>query len=121
MSVLPQILLLGDAIIEKTAISLKRDHMKQIRSDMIKMNGHVRGYVTGFIDADVKGFMRGDLNARIETKTGEVIIEHIDLTKNVIESKEQAETQEAEYETAVSEEIQEDRKAERMVENDEQK
>ena len=82
MSVLPQILLLGDAIIEKTAISLKRDHMKQIRNDMIKMDGHIRGYVSGFMDADVKGFVKGDLNARVETKTGEIVIEDIDLTKN---------------------------------------
>ena len=116
MSVLPQILLLGDAIIEKTAISLKRDHMKQIRNDMIKMDGHIRGYVSGFMDADVKGFVKGDLNARVETKTGEIVIEDIDLTKNVIESKngngnekeEEIEVEGVEYQTAAAEEMQKD-------------
>ena len=116
MSVLPQILLLGDAIIEKTAISLKRDHMKQIRNDMIKMDGHIRGYVSGFMDADVKGFVKGDLNARVETKTGEIVIEDIDLTKNAIESKngngnekeEEIEVEGVEYQTAVAEEMPKD-------------
>ena len=116
MSVLPQILLLGDAIIEKTEISLKRDHMKQIRNDMIKMDGHIRGYVSGFMDADVKGFVKGDLNARVETKTGEIVIEDIDLTKNAIESKngngnekeEEIEVEGVEYQTAVAEEMPKD-------------
>jgi predicted RND superfamily exporter protein len=65
--VLPQILLLGDYIIEKSALSinLKRD-MKNINGRVV-VTGRVRGYVEGVIDADVKGSFQGKMQVSVDT------------------------------------------------------
>ena len=65
--VLPQILVLGDFIIEKTAFTLKKKNSIQSGSGTMRVNGRVRGYVSGIIDADVKGVLHGNINAMIET------------------------------------------------------
>ncbi len=69
MTVLPQILLLGNILIEKTAFTLNRDRMKRYNNGLVSVDGHIRGYVSGVVDADVKGFIRGDLAALVDTKT----------------------------------------------------
>lgn len=66
MAILPQILLLGDTIIEKTAITLKRRLPTQNKTGNMLVNGHVRGYVCGEIDAQFSGILRGTLNAAVE-------------------------------------------------------
>lgn len=69
MGILPQILLLGDFIIEKTAFTLKRPSPVQLRSGKMVLNGHVKGYVSGTIDADFSGSLNGTLNAAVEAST----------------------------------------------------
>ncbi len=66
MGILPQILLLGDVIIEKTAFTLKKPSVLQTRSGNMRVDGHVRGYISGMVDADFSGTVYGSLNARVE-------------------------------------------------------
>ena len=66
MLVLPQILVLGDFIIEKTAFTLKKKNSIQSGSGTMRVNGRVRGYVSGVIDADIKGVLHGKINAMVE-------------------------------------------------------
>ena len=64
--VLPQILLLGDSIIEKTGFTLKKPEMAQNHTGSLRVNGHVRGYISGVVDADLRGIVRGSINAVVE-------------------------------------------------------
>ncbi len=66
MCVLPEILLLGDTIIEKTRIRFKKPVLTTKDTGRFIVNGHLSGYVSGYINADVKGIVRGDVNARID-------------------------------------------------------
>lgn len=67
MGVLPQILLLGDLLIEKTAFQIKTPQITHVEGSTIKINGRVRGQISGYIDADVKGVFQGTLHAMVET------------------------------------------------------
>ena len=69
LGVLPQILVLGDFIIEKTSFEMKPivPQTRQATGTM-HLQGRVRGYVSGVIDADVNGVLRGQLNAIISTE-----------------------------------------------------
>ena len=67
MGILPQILLLGDIIIEKTAFTLKARLPIQSRTGIMRLDGHVRGYVSGMVDADFTGLFHGTINAAIES------------------------------------------------------
>ena len=86
MFVLPQILLLGDVIIEKTSFTLKHRDLVQKRSGYIRVNGRVRGYVSGIVDAQITGIIHGEVSAQLETDNSEdmkakvdrQIINHID-------------------------------------------
>lgn len=65
MGVLPQILLLGDTIIEKTAFTLKARLPIQAHSGNLRLEGHVRGYISGVVDADFSGTVHGTVNASV--------------------------------------------------------
>ena len=67
--VLPQILLFGDYIIEKTAltINLSKYNTREIGGRM-SVTGHVKGYIQGEIDADIRGSFQGKMNASLETR-----------------------------------------------------
>lgn len=67
MFVLPQILVLGDTIIEKTAFTLKKRVSVQSGTGSLRVNGRVRGYVSGVIDAEVHGILHGSISAMVET------------------------------------------------------
>ena len=67
MFVLPQILVLGDIIIEKTAFTLKKRSGVQSSTGSMRVHGKVRGYVSGVIDAEVHGIIRGSISALVET------------------------------------------------------
>lgn len=67
--VLPQILLLGDLIIEKTALTINLPQAtRRDVSGKMTVNGHVKGYVQGEIDADIKGSFNGSIQASFDTK-----------------------------------------------------
>lgn len=67
MGILPQILLLGDVIIEKTAITMKRKLSIQNLSGDMRVHGHMKGYISGVVDGDFNGTIRGTINAALET------------------------------------------------------
>lgn len=68
MGVLPQTLMLGDSLIEKTAFTIKRSLRVTSYTGNMKFNGRVRGYVSGIIDADVNGSIKGEITAVVESK-----------------------------------------------------
>lgn len=65
--VLPQILLLGDKIIEKTALTMNISRETKDVNGRVYVSGRVRGYVQGEIDADVQGIFKGQMNVAVDT------------------------------------------------------
>ncbi len=65
MCVLPEILLLGDTIIEKTKFTIKTPEIVRKDTGRFIVNGRVRGYINGFVDADMHGVLRGDMAANV--------------------------------------------------------
>lgn len=65
--VLPQILLLGDWIIEKTAFTMNLSREQKDVAGRVRITGHVRGYVQGEIDADVQGVFQGQMKVAVDT------------------------------------------------------
>ncbi len=64
--VLPQLLYLGDSIIERTSFKLKGREQLLRPDDKVKLKGRVRGYVRGEIDAHVEGTITGEIKALAE-------------------------------------------------------
>lgn len=65
--VLPQILLFGDFIIEKTALTMNLSRVQREAVGRVRVSGHVRGYVQGEIDADVQGVFQGRMEVSVDT------------------------------------------------------
>ena len=66
MFVLPQILVLGDRIVEKTSFQVKLPATpiaSQRLSGTTFVNGRVRGRISGFVDAEIHGVVKGDISA----------------------------------------------------------
>ena len=68
MTVLPQLLILGDTLIERTAITLNIDRKQRFSGGIMHVDGHIRGHVSGFVDGEIRGLIRGDINAMVESK-----------------------------------------------------
>lgn len=68
MTVLPELLILGDTLIERTAITLNIDRKQRFSGGIMHVDGHIRGHVSGFVDGEIRGLIRGDINAMIESK-----------------------------------------------------
>ena len=68
MTVLPQLLMLGDALIERTAITLNHDRKQRFNRGTMRLDGHIRGHVSGFVDGEFKGVLHGSVDALIESK-----------------------------------------------------
>ena len=66
MCVLPQILLLGDLLIRKTSFTLQTGLKPVQRSGLMRIDGRVRGNLNGYVDAEVHGIFRGNMNAVID-------------------------------------------------------
>ena len=66
---LPQTLLIGDIIIQKTAFTLKRDFNKPLPAGgRIRMSGHIKGYVNGVVDGEFTGVIDGEMGAVVRAK-----------------------------------------------------
>lgn len=79
---LPQTLLIGDIIIQKTAFTLKRDLAKPLPSaGRIRMNGHIKGYVNGVLEGDFIGVIDGEMGAVVRPKDV-VTLEQGDAVEN---------------------------------------
>ena len=100
MAVLPQILLIGDTIVERTSFDVKvpvdLSRVNRTASGNMRVSGRVRGYVNGVIDAEIKGTLNGTLNASVTSGT---TIEPTKPDFYLPESKEQAAAEWAEHYT----------------------
>ena len=64
--VLPQILLVGDTIIEKTAFVMKMPHRVKSESGVMRVDGVVRGRINGTLVGTVHGVIKGDVKAFVD-------------------------------------------------------
>ena len=65
MFVLPQILLLGGDIVDKTSFSMPAANQKKAASGHIKVDGMVRGEIHGYISGIVRADIDGDVNLNL--------------------------------------------------------
>ena len=68
LCVLPSILVLGDSIINRTSFRIKMAEPKvRTATGTVLIKGHVRGQISGMVDADIDGILHGQLNAVVST------------------------------------------------------
>ena len=68
--VLPSILVLGDSIIERTSFKMKGlDLNIKNPNGTMRVQGHLRGYISGVVDADFNGILHGQMNVSVSTDT----------------------------------------------------
>ncbi len=68
LAVLPQILVLGDNIIEHTSFELNRINLSpKAYSGAVRVQGRMRGHVNGMLEGTFYGVIRGDMEAVIIT------------------------------------------------------
>ena len=63
MFVLPQILLLGEKIIDKTAFVVSSPIHLQHEAGLVRVDGRINGQVNGVLVGEFHGLIRGDVNA----------------------------------------------------------
>ena len=74
MGVLPQILILGDTIIEKTSFELNRINLApQSYAGIIHVQGRIRGQVNGTIEGNFNGIIKGNMEATIISGQADVL------------------------------------------------
>ena len=75
MAVLPQILVLGDILIERTRFRLPQlaERKSRVLDGRLRVNGHVRGYIQGVVDADISGILTGSVHASVTTGDVEML------------------------------------------------
>lgn len=93
MFVLPQILLVGDKIIEKTAFVMNMPIRTKSASGLIKVDGLVRGKVDGTVTGTMNAVIRGNISAYVEAGdvtelTEEEYKQMIAVTVDELESRE---------------------------------
>ena len=71
MCVLPEILVLGDVVIERTKFVMKKPELNQETKGEVRVNGRIKGYVSGNIDAKIQGVIQGEVHAMVDTRKGE--------------------------------------------------
>lgn len=66
LCVLPQILVLGDKLIERTAFTIRPVMpIAHTTTGNLRVNGHVKGYVNGVVDAQIHGTVKGTVSAAV--------------------------------------------------------
>lgn len=71
LGVLPAILVLGDSIIERTRFIMKGvmpEKPAVKKAGEVKLHGRVKGFVSGEVDADIFGVVRGEIHAVVSTR-----------------------------------------------------
>ena len=62
MFVLPQILLLGEKVIDKTSFAVSIPLKLEKSSGLMRVDGLVQGQINGTVIGEMHGFVRGDAN-----------------------------------------------------------
>lgn len=65
MFVLPQILLLGEKLIDKTSFSIRTGVRRQNASGRVRVDGVVHGEISGRIYGVVHAIVEGDVDVRV--------------------------------------------------------
>ena len=88
MLVLPQILLVGDKIIEKTAFVMNMPvrSAKQM-SGVMRIDGFVRGQINGTVNGTMHALVRGDVSAYLESGVYEEMAEETSDNNPVVENR----------------------------------
>ena len=70
LGVLPEILLLGDKLIEKTAFNVKYPALSvpARASGRVRLDGRVKGRVNGWLDGEVRGVLEGTVEGVISPR-----------------------------------------------------
>ena len=73
MLILPQLLVLGDALVEKTRFSIKTPELVRTEKSAgtVFVNGHVRGKISGVVDANMYGVIHGEVSAMMDIGTAQ--------------------------------------------------
>lgn len=73
MSVLPQILLLGDWIIEKSAFTIYKEgeEARTIRRGRMRIDGYIKGHIDGKVEGRFTGTVDGSIQAQIRNQDQE--------------------------------------------------
>jgi predicted RND superfamily exporter protein len=66
MFVLPQILLLGEKIIDKTSFKVSVPIKIEKASGMVRVDGYIQGQINGTVIGEVHGLVRGDVSALVK-------------------------------------------------------
>ena len=65
MSILPQLLLLGNQIIDKTSFTVKAPFKQHTGQGRVAVDGRIRGYINGRVDGTFSGTVDGGVDASI--------------------------------------------------------
>ena len=70
MFVLPQLLLLGDKIVEKTSFSMPKVAARPEKkaNGKVQLDGRVKGYISGTVDGVISGTVDGEVNVTLMSK-----------------------------------------------------
>ena len=83
MAVLPQILILGDTIIEKTSFELNHINLTpQSYSGTVRVQGLVKGHVNGTLEGSFNGIVKGDMEVLVISGQAAVVD-----SENLLEEK----------------------------------
>ena len=78
MTVLPQITILSDKLIEKSSFKKEKpDETGKVKSKadgIVYVNGRLQGYVNGYVAGTFHGVVKGEVNARFEAGEGENLL-----------------------------------------------
>ena len=81
--VLPSILVLGDSIISRTKFHLPLPEPRQKEAEgLVYVNGRLRGFVSGNLDGEFTGVIRGKVDANVSTET-DLTIQELDTPEYV--------------------------------------
>ena len=78
MFVLPQILLVGDKIIELTAFVMNKPVQTKQLSGLMRIDGFVRGKIDGNVNGVVHAIVRGNISAYIDNEDVKLLSENAD-------------------------------------------
>lgn len=81
MFILPQILLLGERIIERTSFTMTSPIQLQRENGLVRVDGRINGQINGIVMGEFHGVVRGDVNAvmltgSMDAKKAQKMIEH---------------------------------------------
>ena len=66
MFVLPQILLLGEKVIDHTSFKVSVPVKMEKATGLVRVDGYVQGQINGIVSCEIHGVIKGDVNALVK-------------------------------------------------------